>query len=91
MLDDTKHINPNGCGIGLTVSQKYVEKLGGTFTVESEFGKGTKISFTICNHNRLQSTEEVKSKLITSKLELAQVFELLPTILLVSSMNFNNF
>lgn len=46
MLNDKKEINPNGSGIGLTVSKKYVEKLGGDICLESEFGIGTTITFT---------------------------------------------
>ena len=50
MLSNTKNINPNGCGIGLTVSRKYVESLGGKFEVESELDKGTKMTFIIPLH-----------------------------------------
>jgi signal transduction histidine kinase len=47
MLDTTKNINPNGCGIGLTVSKKYVNWLGGELNVESELGKGTTMVFVL--------------------------------------------
>jgi hypothetical protein len=47
MLDTTKIINPNGCGIGLTVSRKYIECLGGELTVESELDKGTTMTFIL--------------------------------------------
>ena len=47
MVSDNEEINPHGCGIGLTVCQKFVEKLQGTIKLKSKFGKGTKVSFRI--------------------------------------------
>lgn len=43
----TSEINPHGCGIGLTVSKKYVELLGGTIHLKSELNVGTTVSFYI--------------------------------------------
>ena len=39
--------NPMGSGIGLSISKKIVESLGGLINVRSEYGKFTKFSFTI--------------------------------------------
>jgi signal transduction histidine kinase len=64
MLNGTKSHNPNGTGIGLTVSKKYVELLGGKIHLESEFGKGTTVVFTIKNNNpnkELELFEEINS------------------------------
>lgn len=36
-----QRINPNGSGIGLTISRKYLEKLGGEILAESQEGEGT--------------------------------------------------
>ena len=40
-------INPNGCGIGLTVSKRYIEYLKGSISLKSELGKGTSVTFHI--------------------------------------------
>ena len=40
-------LNPNGTGIGLTVSKKYIENLGGKIWLISKFGQGTIVTFTI--------------------------------------------
>jgi len=47
MLKDTLRLNPNGCGIGLTVSNKYIEMLQGSFELESKLGSGTCMKFII--------------------------------------------
>ena len=47
MLDETKKLNPNGCGIGLTVSKKYVELLEGQFSMNSEVNEGTTMRFIV--------------------------------------------
>ncbi|NOX15472.1 MAG: response regulator [Epsilonproteobacteria bacterium] len=36
-----------GTGLGLTISSKYVEMMGGSLALESEIGKGTKFYFTL--------------------------------------------
>ncbi|CAI2386569.1 unnamed protein product [Moneuplotes crassus] len=47
MVSDPNSINPNGTGIGLTISKKYVEAIGGNIHLESEAKKGTLVVFTI--------------------------------------------
>mmetsp|Transcript_21630 Transcript_21630/g.21283 ORF Transcript_21630/g.21283 Transcript_21630/m.21283 type:complete len:194 (+) Transcript_21630:922-1503(+) len=47
MISKTKSMNKNGTGIGLTVSKKYVEALGGDISLESAPGVGTSITFKI--------------------------------------------
>lgn len=39
--------NKEGSGLGLSLSQKIVEKLGGTISFESELGKGTTFTVTV--------------------------------------------
>jgi len=46
-LPDADQINSNGSGIGLTISRKYCETLGGKIWLESEQNEGTKVSFYI--------------------------------------------
>ncbi len=36
-----------GTGLGLTISKKLVEQMGGQINVESETGSGSKFSFTL--------------------------------------------
>jgi signal transduction histidine kinase len=47
MLDLNKEMNRNGWGIGLTISKKYVEALGGVIWLESEHNHGTTFFFTV--------------------------------------------
>ena len=47
MISGESHLNPNGCGIGLTVSKKYIEHLGGNIFIDSQYEIGTQIEFTI--------------------------------------------
>jgi signal transduction histidine kinase len=47
MISDSKSLNPNGTGIGLTVCKKYAKLLGGDIKLVSKFGEGTSVSFTI--------------------------------------------
>ena len=47
MISDKNDLNPNGWGIGLTVSKKYIEHLRGHIQFESDFGIGTRVEFLI--------------------------------------------
>ena len=46
-LEDKKHINKGGLGLGLIISKNICERLGGSMQVYSELGIGTKFVFTI--------------------------------------------
>ena len=65
MVNDDRNINPNGSGIGLTVSKRYVEKLGGEIHLKSQYGVGTNVRFTIeiqrviVDHNPFEDDDEI--------------------------------
>jgi signal transduction histidine kinase len=46
-LDDSRTRQYDGAGMGLSVSKRLVEQMGGTILVESELGKGSIFSFTV--------------------------------------------
>lgn len=63
---DKDQLNPHGCGIGLTVCKKYVEYMGGSIRLESEFGQGTQVIFTI-ELNEVETGESSKNKIDTNQ------------------------
>jgi CheY-like chemotaxis protein/nitrogen-specific signal transduction histidine kinase len=46
-VHDTAAVTDRGAGLGLTISKRLVEQQGGEMTLESDFGKGSKFSFTL--------------------------------------------
>ena len=52
--------NPTGSGIGLSISKKIVESLGGHISAQSEYGKYTKFTFTIKDMSSDITREENK-------------------------------
>jgi len=58
MVGSNKHINPNGSGIGLTVSRKYAESLGGAITLSSEWGRGTNVKFSVEYNKKSKSVSD---------------------------------
>lgn len=46
---DNRELNKQGCGLGLSISKKLAEKLGGDISVESEKNVGSKFSLKIQN------------------------------------------
>jgi signal transduction histidine kinase len=46
-VDDSRERSKGGLGVGLTVSKKLVEAMGGTMWLESTAGKGATFSFTL--------------------------------------------
>ena len=71
MLDWNKEINPHGWGIGLTVSKRFVEKLGGSIWVESKYEEGTTVYFRIPYHEYFEykSNNQIENSIDWSYLE----------------------
>ncbi len=46
-VDESSKRVHGGMGLGLTIVKKLIEALGGQIWVESEFGKGTQVNFTV--------------------------------------------
>ena len=46
-IDSGMSRNYGGTGLGLTISKVFVEMMGGSMTVESELGQGSRFSFTV--------------------------------------------
>lgn len=46
-VDTKKNHNKEGTGLGLAISKQFVEMMGGTLEVQSEYGKGSEFYFTI--------------------------------------------
>ena len=47
MLKDDHKINTKGTGLGLNITKRIVESMGGKITVESKVQKGTKFSMRV--------------------------------------------
>ena len=58
-------MNPNGTGLGLTICRKYLDKLGGSIWAESEYGKGTLMTFNF--PFKTEKGIEKKSKFFLNK------------------------
>ena len=63
-LNDTKNLNPNGNGLGLSICKSICKCLGGDITVRSQPGDLTE--FTFCVNVRISSTSDTSLAGITS-------------------------
>ena len=46
-LNDTQKINTKGTGLGLMISRKIVQSMGGEINIESEVNSGTKFNISV--------------------------------------------
>lgn len=64
-VDDSNTRTFGGIGLGLTLSQKYVEMMGGTMWAESTPGAGSTFYFTLPYHKTVPSAETEQSEAIS--------------------------
>ena len=70
-LEDTAAINPQGSGLGLYISRKLTEAMGGIITLDSVKDEGTKVTFSIsngCSSTSRDLDESIPSERIDMKI-----------------------
>ena len=62
---DTSNTAITGTGLGLSIAKAIVEAHGGEIRIESELGKGTRVSFSIPIENSAGNLKEADGKLVS--------------------------
>ena len=62
-IDNTLKRKYEGTGLGLPLTKKFVELMGGKFGIESEVGKGTKVIFTLPRETKDRDGVTVKHEM----------------------------
>ncbi|KAF0152885.1 MAG: GAF sensor hybrid histidine kinase [Ignavibacteria bacterium] len=83
----------NGAGLGLAISKKYIELLGGVLMLKSELGKGSSFSFRL-HDSVLEAVESSEHKFLTidDNIELSakNLAAKLPVLLITDSQSTRN-
>lgn len=74
-----------GSGLGLSITKKFVEKLGGTITLHSELGKGSEFIITLPVINLMGEQSSVAEEQEKPPLELAPVRPFIAKVPVLSS------
>ena len=86
-LDEDKNTTIEGTGLGLAITKNFVEMLGGTITVQSRYGEGTK--FTICLKQKIVKDEKEKAKLMQNTMNIPVIKFTGKKVLIVDDNNLN--
>ena len=86
-LDEDKNTTIEGTGLGLAITKNFVEMMGGTITVQSRYGEGTK--FTICLKQKIVKDEAEKAKVMKNTSYIQAVNLSGKKVLIVDDNNLN--
>ena len=86
-LDEDKNTTIEGTGLGLAITKNFVEMLGGTITVQSRYGEGTK--FTVCLKQKIIKDESEKAKVMQSATSIQAIDLSGKKVLIVDDNNLN--
>lgn len=86
-IDGDYSIKVGGLGLGLAITKAYVGLLGGTISLKSEFGKGSKFRFTLPLMLDKRTDEVLPKKVATEVHALPKIKE--KTILIAEDDNIN--